>query len=214
MIKIKKADQHSVLFAVFGFLINLLYAFYNGILALTNHSLWFSILCAYYIVLSSMRFSIVLCNRLKKNNAKDDIVAFVMKLCGILLILLSFILAYANMISLSQNISIKHESIVMITIAFYTFYRITLIIIKYAKRSSSQLLTVIRSISYAEAAASILTLQRSMLVSFGDMSAVNRRIMNMITGAAVCLFVFITGILLIRKGINGKDTSIWQKLKL
>lgn len=186
MIKIKKADQHSVLFAVIGFLINLLYAFYNGVLALTNHSSWFGILSAYYIILSAMRFSIVLCNRLKKNNAKDDIESFVMKLCGILLILLSVILAIANRISLSQNISIKYESIVMITIAFYTFYRITLIIFKSFRHSASRLQRAIRSISYAEAAASILTLQRSMLVSFGDMSAVNRRTMNMITGAAVC----------------------------
>ena len=53
------------------------------------------------------------------------------------------------------------------------------------RRNPSPLLAAIRGISYAEAAASVLTLQRSMLVSFGAMSAGNIHLMNALTGAGV-----------------------------
>ena len=125
-----------------------------------------------------------------------------MKLCGVLLVLLNFVLVGAIYISLSRNIATKHGEIVMITIAAYTFYKITMTIIKAVKqrKNPSPLLSIIRSISYAEAAASVLTLQRSMLVSFGGMSDTDIRTMNILTGSAVCLFVLILGIVLITRG--------------
>lgn len=67
-------------------------------------------------------------------------------------------------------------------------------------QSMVKLLSVIRCIGYAEVAASVLTLQRSMLVSFGEMSDTDIRTMNILTGSAVCLFVLILGIILITRG--------------
>ena len=58
---------------------------------------------------------------------------------------------------------------------------------------------VIRNIRYAEVAASVLTLQRSMLVSFGSMDHRQIRFMNAMTGAAVCLFVLLLGVSMIAK---------------
>ena len=52
----------------------------------------------------------------------------------------------------------------------------------------------IQYISYAEMAASVLTLQRSMLVSFGTMDNKQIHFMNATMGAVVCLFVLILGI--------------------
>ena len=211
-------EQHSqiILFAFFNFFLNLLYAFYHGVLGVINQSVWFIITCAYYVVLSTMRLSAVLCKRKNKNTSSDDIEYFVMKLCGVLLILLSFILAGAVYISLSQNIATRYSEIVMITIAAYTFYKITMTIIKAVKQHKipSPLLSVIRSIGYAEAAASVLTLQRSMLVSFGEMSNTDIYTMNILTGSAVCLFVLILGIAMIIRGIKRKDQSLWQNLNL
>ena len=46
----------------------------------------------------------------------------------------------------------------------------------------------------AEVAASILTLQRSMLVSFGAVEVDKIWLMNSVTGADVCLFVLMLGI--------------------
>lgn len=53
---------------------------------------------------------------------------------------------------------------------------------------------MIRTIGYADVAVSVLTLQRSMLASFGEMEEIKAHTMNALTGAVVCLFVFLLGI--------------------
>lgn len=110
--------------------------------------------------------------------------------------MLSFILAGIVYISLSQNVAVKHHEIVMISIATYTFCKITVAVIKAIKqrKNTAPLLTVIRTIGYAEVAASILTLQRSMLVSFGTMDNADIDLMNGLTGLAVCLFILLLGV--------------------
>ncbi|HIY21965.1 MAG TPA: hypothetical protein H9841_08710, partial [Candidatus Flavonifractor merdigallinarum] len=68
-------------------------------------------------------------------------------------------------------------------------------------------------ISYAEVAASIMTLQRSMLVSFGTMSTGNIHFMNAATGAAVCLLILILGLSMIIKS-KRKEHETWQNQNL
>lgn len=144
-----------------------------------------------------------------RTTLSNDIEYFVMKLCGVLLILLNFVLAGAINISLSQNIATKYGEIVMVTIATYTFSKITMTVIKAVKqrKNPSPLLSVIRSISYAEVAAFVLTLQRSMLVSFGKMNDTDIHTMNTLTGSVVCLFILILGISLIIKGPKRKENN-------
>lgn len=203
---IREQRLRIVLFAVFSFSLNLLYAFYHAVLGVINQSVWFITMCAYYIVLSTMRLSAVLCEWKNRDTHSNDIEYFVMKLCGVLLILLNFVLADVIYISLSQNIATKYGEIAMITIAAYTFYKITMTVMKAVKqrKNPSPLLLVIRSISYAEVAASVLTLQRSMLVSFGEMNNTDIHTMNILTGSAVCLFILMLGITLIIRGTKRK----------
>ena len=190
--------------AAFG--LHLLYALYHGALGVLYRSVWFAALCAYYIVLSAMRFSVILCGYGSRTAPSADMERFVMRLCGGLLMVLSIILAGTNYISLSQNIAIRRDEIVMITIAAYTFTKLTAVILKAVKqrKDPSMLLAVLRNISYAEIAASILTLQRSMLVSFGGMEEANIRVMNILSGSAVFLFVLALGIAAVCRGSNEK----------
>lgn len=191
--------DRMVLSAAFSFLINLLYALYNGGLGIANQSIWFISMCAYYIILSTMRFSAILCEYKNSKTVSDDMEYFVMKLSGTLLMLLSFVLTGIIYISLAENIAAKHESIMMITIATYTFYKLTMAIIRAVKqrKNCSPLLVTIRSIGYADVAVSVLTLQRSMLVSFGKQIDTKAHTMNVLTGAAVCLFVLVLGVSMI-----------------
>ena len=193
-----------ILSASVSFVFNLLYAVYHLILGVLNLSFWFIAMCAFYGILATMRFSAILCERNRQKLPSDDTERFVMKLSGILLVILSIVLATVNYISLLQNITVKHGEIIMITIAAYTFYKITMAIVKAVKqhKNTSPLLKTIRNIGYAEVAASILTLQRSMLASFGSMSAGNIHFMNAVTGAAVCLFVLILGLSMIAKSMK------------
>lgn len=201
---INNPRDRIILSAAIAFILNLLYALYHCILGIINLSLWFIAMCAFYGILATMRFSAVLCGRKNHHQPSVDTEYFVMILSGILLALLSCVLAAVIYISLSQNIAARYGEIIMITIATYTFYKITMVITKAAKqhKNTSPLLVVIRSISYAEVAASILTLQRSMLVSFGSMETEQIHTMNAITGAVVCLFVLLLGISMTIKGIK------------
>ena len=191
-----------------GLLVNILYAFYHGALGVANQSLWFVAMFAYYVILSFMRFSAVLCEWKRRSSVSKDMEYFVAKLCGSLLVLLSFTLAGIVYISLFQNVAVKHHEIVMITIAAYTFYKITVAIIRAVKqrKNTVPLLVVIRTIGYAEVAASLLTLQRSMLISFGSMDSKSIVLMNGLTGISVCLFILILGISTILRNSKGRKT--------
>ena len=162
-----------ILSATASLVFNLIYALYHLVLGILNLSFWFIAMCAFYGVLATMRFSAVLCERNQQKSPDIDTELFVMKRSGLLLVVLGIVLATISYISLSQNIATKHGEIIMITIATYTFYKITIAIVKSVKqhKNPSPLLRTIRNIGYAEVAASILTLQRSMLVSFGSMCA-------------------------------------------
>ena len=193
-----------ILSAAVAFAFNLLYAVYHCVLGILNLSFWFIAMCAFYGILAIMRFSAILCERNHQKLPDNVTELFVMKLSGVLLVILSIVLATVSYISLSQNIAAKHDEIIMITTATYTFYKITIAIVKAVTqhKNTSPLLKTIRNIGYAEVAASILTLQRSMLASFGSMSVGNINFMNAVTGAGVCLFVLILGLSMIAKSMK------------
>lgn len=68
-----------------------------------------------------------------------------------------------------------------------------------SKKHASQKVFMLRNISLATAAVSLFSLQRSMLVSFEGMTALEIQIMNAATGSAVCVAVFVLGINLLQK---------------
>lgn len=213
---VRERRYRIVLTAAFSLILNLLYAFYHGVLGMVHVSLWFVTMCAYYTILSTMRFSAVLCAHRTRSASSVDTEYFVMRLSGILLILLSVVLTGVIYLSLSQNIARKYDKITMITIAAYIFYKVTLSVIQAVKgrKNSVPLLAVIRTIGYAEVAASVLTLQRSMLASFGTMNRTDAHRMNLLTGAAVCLFVFVLGIATTVRGVRRKEKPVWQNQNL
>lgn len=178
--------------------INIGYALYNGVLGIIYGSLWFLTMFAYYAILSAMRFGTVLCERRNNKTEERKSEMFVMKFAGIMLIILSFVLAGSVYYSTVFEVAKKNGKIVMITIATYTFYKITVAIINMVKvkKHNSPLLTTIRNISCADAAVSVLSLQRSMLISFEGKSNSEIGLMNVITGAVVCLFVLTLGVIM------------------
>lgn len=182
--------------AAAGLIFNLLYALYNGVLGLMAHSLWFVTMGAYYILLSTMRFTAVLAGRRGMLTGEGADIMIV-RLSGILLVILAAVLAGSVYLSLTREVAVGYHKIVMITIATYTFSKLTLAIVGAlkARRTRAPLLTAIRHIGCADAAASLLSLQRSMFASFGDAgSHTDTFIMNAAAGGAVCLFIVGLGI--------------------
>lgn len=117
-------------------------------------------------------------------------------------------LPLAGMVILSslKDRGVYHNEIVMITIALYTFIKITLATVNLVKTKGKKVsvtLNTLRHISFADAAVSIFSLQRSMLVSFGGMAEGNIRIFNIVVGSVVCFVVFLLGLGLL--GIHTKQ---------
>ena len=117
----------------------------------------------------------------------------------IVLSMLSFCIVGVNVLSASKEHGAAFHEIIMISIAAYTFSKITIAIIGMvkAKRSVSPALKTLRNISLADACVSVYTMQRSMLASFPGMQAAEILLFNVLTGTAVWIIVLFLGINLI-----------------
>ncbi len=174
--------------------INLSFALYNTALGFISHSWWFITISAYYAVLSVIRFAVLQFGRKAKSN--PDTEAFAKRFTGVMLMVLSLCLVGTVIMCIFTDRAIRYHQIIMISIAAYTFTKITLAIINLikAKSSDSPIIKTLRSISLADAFVSVFSLQRSMLRSFEGMSEENILLMNTLTGSVVCLIIFVLGL--------------------
>ena len=183
---------------------NVAYALGNCIIGFLAHSWWFITVGAYYTVLAITRFSVLQVKRKASSNYDTEL--FARRITGILLVVLSFCIVGVNIMSAVKDRGTVFDVIVMITIATYTFTKITISIIGMvkAKHSASPVLKTLRNISLADACVSIYTMQRSMLVTFPGMEAAEILLLNIFTGTAVWIVVLLLGINL----IGGKYTDM------
>ena len=199
-------DQRIIRLAFASFMVNTAYGIGNAILGFMTFSWWFITLSAYYVILSIMRLALVISEKhSKEQNAENEI--FAKRFSGIMLICLAIVLIGTVILTIKQDIGTKFHEIVMITIATYTFTKLVFAIINLCKikKSNLPIIKALRNISLADAAVSIFSLQRSMLISFEGMDIGNIRLFNTLTGTAVCVVVLILGINLLRKETkNGK----------
>ncbi len=178
--------------AVISLIGNVIFACYNAALGLQTGAVLFVVSAVYYLLLSTMRFSAWLLNRSKKEKSEQRSAAII----GSLLVILSAIFPVLVFFSMHQHRATAYGTIPMITIATYTFTKITTAGITAYKhrRHPSRLILAINAIRYAEVAVSLMTMQQSMLVSFGDGDIPSATILNACTGAGVCLFILALGV--------------------
>ncbi len=194
----------TIVFAVPGTGINIIFALFNGVMGIISHSAWFGSLSAYYLVLSIMRLSAVLQGRaisgLSDDNTEHQSLHIrkemrIFRRNSVLFIILSIVLL-GMVILLSNSEGGKNYPGTMIyVVAIYAFVKIitsTINVIK-VNRHQSPLLTIIRRIGYLDACVSILNLQTAMFSSFGSEMDFGI-MMNEITGGAVCLITLGMGI--------------------
>lgn len=184
--------------------INFAYAIGNCVIGFLSHSWWFITVGAYYAVLTTTRFSVLQIKRKADGDLGTEL--FAGKITGILLIALSLCIVGVNILSALKDRGTVFHEIIMITIATYTFTKITLAIVGMVqtRHNSSPVTRTLRNISLADACVSVYTMQRSMLVSFPGMEAEEIQLFNILTGTAVWLTVLLLGINL----IGGKYTNM------
>lgn len=185
--RIDRVQKTTLISLVF----NILYCVYHIVFGAVTASWWFLTIGIYYAVLSIIRFVVL---RHKGNNR------LLVRFTGAMLIVLSVSLVGTVILAFVKDRGTVFPLIAMLAIATYTFTKITLATIKWikARRSTSVKRLTLRNISFANAFVSIYSLQRSMLVSFEGMTKTEIRIMNLATGSAVCIIVFLLGLKLFR----------------
>ncbi len=174
--------------AVVSMVVNTAYATVNLFIGFSQPSWWFISIGIYYFILCFMRSSVIIIrNKIPK--------LFV----GIMLIITSVPLLGVAVISAFRDVGTEFHEIIMIAMALYAFTKVTLAIINLVKvnKKSAPTEMALRNISFADALVSIASLQRSMLVSFGEMAVSEIKLFNILTGSGVCILVFLSGLNLI-----------------
>lgn len=185
-------NTRSLRIALGGLALNVAFAAYYIIFGALSRSWWLLTLGAYYAVLSLLRFVVL---RVKRGER------FVTKATGAMLTLMTLPLVGTVLLSLIEDRGTRHGTIIMIAIAAYAFAKISIATVSLirSRKSNSARVVTLRNISFADACVSIFSLQRSMLVSFGNMPKETVRAMNGATGAVVCVTVLLLGIYLLTR---------------
>lgn len=169
--------------------INLVYSVFHLGSGFYYRSLWIGAIAVYYILLSMIRF-VLLYHMERKKDAGVIEEYHSYRITAVLMMCSNLTLSgiVLNMILGKKTPAVS--DVFVIASATYTFYILTVSImdlIKYRKYKSP-VMSAAKAIRFAQALVSLLSLEASMLVQFGDDESY-RRLMLALTGAAVCVIV-------------------------
>ncbi len=165
-------DFRIWLTASFSFAFNLIYALYNHILGALSGEIWFTVMSGYYMILGAMRLGVVYARKkidiTKETNGISENELSIMNFCGILLIVLAFEFAASAYLSFVFDIAAEYDTLIMISVSVYTAIRMVFAVKNMirAHKKRSPLLSIMRDISCADAAASVFALLRSILICY------------------------------------------------
>lgn len=188
-----------------GLGINVLYAVFKFLAGWHYRSVWLGAIAVYYMILSIIRFGLVRRERFlaKQEESKEkrlhELRSY--RFCGYLMLLLHMAVAGLVVQMIWQNKSYNYPGFMIYAFAAYSFYCFGVAIknmVKYHKLEQP-LLAAAKMISFACALTSILAMQTAMLTQFGNGQEFFARLMNSLTGTAVCLTVFILSIRMVRR---------------
>ena len=191
--------------SLYGALIwNALYAALQLWLGFYHKTFWFYSIGGYYILLAVMRFFLVRYSRSHKAGEKmrDELVRF--RACGIIFLVMNLALALIVFFMVYWNRTFVHHEITTIAMAAYTFTAFSFAIVNIIKyrQYKSPVYTASKAISLAAASVSILTLESTMLTTFGDgtMTPLTEKLLLGLSGGAIVAFIIVMAIYMIAEG--------------
>lgn len=199
---IKNWGFRTVVTSTVSFAMTLFSSITNAYLGISERSIWFGALAAYYIFLAFMRSGLLVYHRKKRDFESEGLTrAKKYMRCGILLLILNAALSSAIAQMIFDDRSFEYKDWLIYAFAAYAFYKIIMSIrnaIK-ARRQDDLTLQAIREINMVDAAVSILALQTALLHTFSD-ATVDISLFNTLTGSAVSLFSITLSIMMIVRG--------------
>ena len=190
--------------SLYGTLIyNTAYALLQLGMGFWHHTFWFYSLAGYYICLAVMRFFLARYTTKHKPGQKmrEELIRY--RLCGWVFLAMNLALALIIFFMVYWNRTFTHHMITAIAMAAYTFAAFTIAIINIVKyrKYNSPVYSASKAISLAAACVSMLTLEATMLTTFGDgsMDAITRKIMLGCTGAVISVFIIVMAVYMIKQ---------------
>ncbi|MBR3875472.1 MAG: hypothetical protein IKJ25_01695 [Clostridia bacterium] len=192
----------TILTSTFALAMSIFNSVLNAYLGISERSIWFGALAAYYIFLALMRSGLLIYHRTKKDYESEGITrAKRYMLCGILLLILNAALSSAIAQMIFDDRGFSYKDWLIFAFAAYAFYKIIMAVrnaIK-ARRQDDLTIQAIREINLVDAAVSILALQTALLHTFGD-GSVDISLFNTLTGSVVSIFSVGLSIMMIVRG--------------
>ena len=183
---------------------NALYGILQLWLGFYHHTFWFYSLGAYYICLGVMRFFLArhTTRYAPGERMKTELKKY--RACGIVFLVMNLALALIIFFMVYWNRTFEHHMITAIAMAAYTFTTLTTAIINVIKyrKYNSPVFSASKAISLAAALVSMLTLESTMLTTFGDgtMTATAQKWMLGATGGTISVLIVAMAIYMIAVG--------------
>lgn len=199
------SDVHlRINFSLYGSLVwNIAFAIFQLWLGLYHKSFWFYSMFAYYVMLGVMRFFLVQHTSKYEANEEKEIEIKKYIVSGYLLLAMNLALAVIVFFIVYFNKTFNHHMITTIAMAAYTFVTFTFAIINLVKykKYKSPVYSAAKSITLIAGAVSMLTLETTMLTTFGTTEGpLFNQIMLSCTGLAVIGFAITMAVIMIVKG--------------
>jgi hypothetical protein len=180
-----------------SFTINVVYAVFQLCLGIYHHSFWFSSLAGYYVSLAVMRW--YLAGYTRRNRGGDNLEFELRKYrtCGAVFLVMNLALALMVFFMVYWNRTFVHHEITTIAMAAYTFTSLTLAIINIVRyrKYQSPVYSATKAINLAAALVSMLTLESTMLTTFGgNMDITTRRLFLAISGTVISAMIVVTAV--------------------
>lgn len=180
---------------------NTAYAILQLWLGFYHHTFWFYSLAGYHFSLAVMRFFLVRYTAFNKPGEKIHRELIMYRACGWLFLIMNMALTLIIFFMVYWDRTFLHGEIVTITMAAYTFTSLTVAIVNIIKyrKYNSPIYSASKSISLAAASVSLLTLESTMLTTFGGDStdAFMRKTMLGISGGVIAAFIVVMAIYMI-----------------
>ncbi len=206
-------DFKTFLTASASLAVTVAFAFYNGFLGIHHASLWHGAICVYYILLSLLRGLILMCERRASRREQpgalreqqDALRNRVFLTVSVLLLFLNICLVLPLSLMVRQQKPIDLTLIPAIAMAAYTTYKITMASVNLWKRkkSSSNLVWLLRTIGFIDALVSILTLQNTLIMVNSNGADPGMLPLTATTSAVVWVAILLLSMAAIVRGVRG-----------
>ena len=184
---------------------NTAYAVFQLGLGFYHRSFWYFSMAGYYILLAVMRYFLVRHSRRYEPGRQMREEWRKYRACGLVFLAMNLTLSLMIFFMVYWDRSFHHHEITTIAMAAYTFTTLAVAIVNTVRyrKYNSPVFSASKAISLTAACVSMLTLESTMLTTFGDGGALDlqgRRMMLGVSGGVVSVWIVATAICMIVQG--------------